>query len=83
MNKKKKDARVSSTDVSKLLFVNAQSLKSKSELMTRLLCDEKPDFFAVTESWLNPSDGEHIVSSICQLATLGFINLGTAEGEAA
>jgi hypothetical protein len=49
----------------KLFLLNAQSLKSKSEVVTELLGSRRPDLLCVTESWLTPLNGDHLIASIC------------------
>lgn len=61
----KKDFSPTITTEPKLFLLNAQSLKSKSEVVTELLCSRRPDLLCVTKSWLTPLNGDHLIAFIC------------------
>jgi exonuclease III len=49
----------------KLCLLNACSLQNKEELLADIFDDERPDFLAITETWLTPMHGDSTLTKLC------------------
>ena len=53
------------TPATKLCLLNACSLQNKEELLADIFYHERPDFLAITETWLTPMHGVSTLTKLC------------------